>query len=175
MLLGTSVALRTLVEISNNYRIIQRYLWGTIINVVFDVKIVKKDDVWHTDLCRRKIDLEFLEEFISEVCSNVKLPLETELETRCHGWINHYRRRWGWRLCDDQWNGIAEVSTLIEVSRSSPEAGNGKRGGNWKCDGRRSTGERDGNPDIGVKVEIYGNYESRVRGHMHGLTCYHGY
>lgn len=36
-------------------------------------------------------------------------------------------------------------------------------------------GERDGNPDIGVKVEIYGNYESRVRGHMHGLTCYHGY
>lgn len=54
-----------------------------------------------------------------------------------------YRRRWGWWLCDDQWNCITEVSTMIEVSRSSLEAGNGKRGGNWKCDGRRGTGDRE--------------------------------
>lgn len=109
----------------------------------------------------------------SNFCLNVTLLLETQLVAAIE---SAYRRRWGWWLCDDQWNGTAEVSTMIEVSRSSLEAGNGKRGGNWKCDGRCGAGDRDGDPDIGVKVEIYGNY-ARVAFAFYvcGLTRYHEY
>lgn len=105
----------------------------------------------------------------SNFCLNVTLLLETQLIAAIE---SAYRRRWGWWLCDDQWNGTAEVSTMIEVSRSSLEAGNGKRGGNWKCDGRCGARDRDGDPDIGAKVEIYGNY-ARVAFYMCGLTRYH--
>lgn len=80
----------------------------------------------------------------------------------------------GEALRRDQWNSSAVgVSAMIEASRSNPEAGNGKRGGNWKCDGRRGTGDRDGDPDVGMEVETCGNYERERRAfifHVRGLT-----
>lgn len=44
---------------------------------------MKKDDVYSNLFAEEKIDLEFLKEFVSEICLNVKLSLEMELETRC--------------------------------------------------------------------------------------------
>lgn len=78
----------------------------------------------------------------------MRLSFYLELAGCCRNRIGSYRRRWNRWFCDDQWNDTVVVSTMIEVSRSCLEAGNGKRGGNWKCDGRRGTGDRDGNSDM---------------------------
>lgn len=86
---------------------------------------MKKDGVY-SDLCRREIGLEFLEDFVSEICClilNCRFKRNSKLiaanESASDGEAD------GFATTNE--NG-SRVSTMIEVS--SLDAGNGKRGGN---------------------------------------------
>lgn len=61
----------------------------------------------------------------------------------------------------DQWEGA--LASHHDPARKQPEAGNGKRGGNWKCDGQRGCGDRWRLRIYRVELEPCGNYETCVR------------